>query len=255
MTSVWLALLLSALAAMADTVGGALTVIRQFEGRTLAAFTSIGAGFLLGATLLDRLPDTLHTMPKLGVTYMLLGYLLVLTLEVIRQNHSRSHENAHSHHTGHVHATAFQGGTVALISMMVHTFMDGVVIAGALTANRAEGILMFVAITLHKVPEGLTISAISLNSSNSRRRAFLWAFLLTCSTIVGAISAVALGSVGGPGVNIIMALATGTFLFISTSDLVPFVRSQEQPRNMLLLLFGCGVFYLSLTLLQSIGLS
>ncbi|GLG00181.1 divalent cation transporter [Alicyclobacillus hesperidum subsp. aegles] len=253
MTSVWLALFLSALAAMADTVGGALTVVRQFEGRTLASFTSIGAGFLLGATLLDRLPDTLHTMPKLGVTYMLIGYLLVLTLEIIR--HSRNHENTHSHATGHAHTAAMQGGTIALVSMMVHTFMDGVVIAGALAANRAEGILMFVAITLHKVPEGLTISAISLNSSNSRRRAFLWAFLLTCSTIVGAITAVVLGSVGGPSVNIIMALATGTFLFISTSDLVPFVRAQEQPRNMLLLLFGCGVFYLSLTLLQSIGLS
>lgn len=252
MSGVWLALVLSVLAALADTVGGALTVVRQLTRGQIAAFTSIGAGFLLGATLLDRLPSTLQSMPKRGVTYILVGYLLVLTLEVVRQQRSAQR---HEHHASHTHDIPFQGGTVALISMMVHTFMDGVVIAGALEANRAEGILMFVAVTMHKIPEGLTISAISLNESTSRARAFTWAFLLTCSTIVGAVITIALGALGGLGVNVIMSLATGTFLFISTSDLVPFVRAQVQPRNMLLLFLGTGVFYLSLSLLQSVGLS
>lgn len=252
MTNVGLALLLSILAAFADTLGGALTVIRRLTPAQMAAFTSIGAGFLLGATLLDRLPETLSTIsPHIGVTYILIGYLLVLCLEVIRQHQADIDSDIHAHH----HGGLATGGNVALVSMLVHTFMDGVVIAGALQANRATGILMFIAVTMHKIPEGLTISSISLASSNSRRRALMWSFLLTCSTVGGAILTLALGEVHGAAINIIMALATGTFLFISTSDLVPYVRGQQQPKHMLLLLLGCGVFYLTLTLVQSVGLS
>ncbi len=260
----WFALSLCFIASFADIIGGSLTVLKKLTPRQFTHVTALGAGFLLGATLLDRLPDSMHELPTSAPIYIVAGYLVVLAMEVLQKRTSEQTglialgnqlpNLAHAHE--HVHGQMTKSNDVAaLVALLVHTFMDGVIIAGAFTMNRAAGILMFVAITMHKLPEGFTMATISLAATNSRRHAFLSATWLACSTMAGAGVTLLFGSLNLLLLKILMALATGTFLFIATSSLVPIVRGANDKSSVLTVAAGVAIFYGSLILIHHAGLT
>ncbi|MCL6632500.1 MAG: ZIP family metal transporter [Alicyclobacillus herbarius] len=277
----WFVFLLCVIAAFADIIGGALTVIWPLNERQAMLITSLGAGFLLGATVLDRLPDAMHAAPSTAPVYMLIGYLGLLLME--RYGASRHvHTHAHMHVAGRGHsglATAItpelqterdvaaetsahpgnrqmihpRAALISFVGLLFHTFMDGVVIAGSFAVSESTGILIFIAITLHKIPEGFSMASISLAAGTSRQRAFLTAFGLAFSTLVGAAVTLSLGSIGESSVAVLMALATGTFLYVSTTDMIPAIRDRGTAA-ILPIIIGVALFYVSLQLIQRVGL-
>lgn len=264
----WVALLLSFIASLADIIGGSLTVFRQLGDRGFRFVTSLGTGFLLGATLLDRMPESLHQLPNMAPIYILIGYLLLLLLD--NQSTHQSHWLGDAASTDDKlirpalltevteapapsHAVSQNAALASFISLLVHTFMDGVVIAGSFEISRAAGVLIFFAILIHKIPEGLTMAAISLSAGASRLKAFLTSAALSLSTLVGASIILLIGNVDTVITGVLMALATGAFLFITTTDLMPNVRSQRWSAVSIVVL-GAALFYVSLTLVKHFGL-
>ncbi len=258
----WFVLGLCTLAALADVLGGLLMVVRRVGPRSVTLLTSLGAGFLLGATLLDRLPDALHELPNVAPWFVTVGYLTLLALEHMGNGRSKHHHGGQDtkgpRPTGHaVTAEVWidpKAAALSFVGLLFHTFMDGVIIAGGFALSPATGWLMFVAIMLHKIPEGFSMATISLAAGTSRWRAFLTTVGLAISTLAGAIVMLRLGVTGGTGIKLLMALATGSFLYIATSDLIPAVR-HEGYRAVLCILTGVGLFSLSLWLLRWTGLS
>jgi zinc transporter ZupT len=265
----WLVLLLSFAAAFADVIGGALTIFKKLNQKEILIVTGLGTGFLLGATLLDRLPDAMTELPKTAALYITIGYLLLLVISKYNTHTDEGHVNVNevslSHpkkHTDHA-LTEYDGGQVALItrqsalasfiSLLIHTFIDGVIIAGAFSINRSTGILIFLAITLHKIPEGFSIASIHLAAGRTRKRAILTSGGLALSTLIGALFTLQLRHLDPHIIQVLMALATGTFLYISTSELVPTVRGKRLP--VLTVLVGVVLFGLSLMLVKHVGLS
>lgn len=267
MVAVALALGLSIIAALADVIGGALTVVRKLTDRQIILATALGSGFLLGATCLDRLPDAMHELPTAAPFLIVIGYLGMLLLDRFSGGHVHVRAGAedshtvsyHGHsHVDHVRQQAFmspRAGLITLIGMLVHTFMDGVVIAGAFTMNQATGILMFLAITLHKFPEGFSMATITLAAGESARRAFASSVFLAISTMIGAGVTLWIGAIDAPVVKVIMALATGTFLFIATTSLIPAVKASNESRAAYAVIAGVVFFAISLYLVKHVGLS
>jgi ZIP family zinc transporter/zinc and cadmium transporter len=95
-----------------------------------------------------------------------LGYLLVhLTQHVL---------TPHFHFGEETHHDAMIGrwvGVIALAGLLLHTFFDGVAIASGFGVSASLGGLVFLAILLHKIPEGVTVASIMLASGNTRARA------------------------------------------------------------------------------------
>ena len=83
---------------------------------------------------------------------ILIGYLLV---------HLTQHTLApHFHFGEEVHHVSKMVSFSALAGLMLHTFVDGVAIASGFGVSHALGMLVFIAILLHKLPEGLAISSL-----------------------------------------------------------------------------------------------
>lgn len=242
---VWLTLGLSVLAALADLIGGLATRFAP-RLRDAAWLTALGTGFLLGATLLDRMPDAMRALPQTAPLWIGAGYLTLLLLEQARWGSA--------HHHAHASYRVSTGGAWAtFVGLLLHTFMDGVIIAGAFTVSRATGILMFVAITLHKLPEGFGMATVTLAAGGPPRRAVWTAAALGASTLLGAVVTLRIGQVDALAVDILMAIATGTFLYITTTDLMPAVK-QAGRRAAVAAVIGFVLFGLSLQAVLSVGL-
>src|SRR5919199_3436690 len=110
------------------------------------------------------------------MSLLLAGYLLIQLFEHTIAPHFHFGEETHPESVLRPSAAY-----TALGGLMIHTFFDGVSIAAAFLINFKVGLLVFIAILLHKVPEGFTVASIMLASGRSGRKA-RWATLAIGAT-------------------------------------------------------------------------
>lgn len=230
-----LSLLLGAVAALAD-VAGALVLVRA-EGiqRYLRYFVALGAGFLMATSVLEMLPESLKLDATLAPVLVMAGYCAVHFLEHTINAHF--HFGKETHHGEFVSAhTSYS----VLAGLGVHALFDGVAIGSGFAISRMLGMLIFLAIFLHKAPEGFTMASVMLASGRSRRTALYSAIALAGATLVGVLVielAPALVKIGLP-------VSAGVALYVAATDLVPEVNREPGIRMALVFFAGVAGFLL-----------
>lgn len=204
MTPLWFAVL----AAAANLIG-ALAVVRhqRREMRVIDRFIAFGAGFMAATVVLGMMPEA-FARPDAGY-YVLAGYLAVHLAQHVLTPHFHFGEETHRLSAG--------AGLSALAGLSLHTFFDGVAIASGFLVSGRLGVLLFLAVFLHKLPEGVTIASVTLAGGGSRRRALGAAGMLGLATVLGVL----LTEVAQPLVHHGLALSAGVTLYVAASDLVP----------------------------------
>ena len=99
----------------------------------------------------------------------------------------------------------------------MHTFVDGVAIASGFAVSPRLGALVFGAVFLHKFPEGLAISSLTLAAGGTRHEALRAAALLGAATLAGFALASSIGEFARAG----LALSGGVTLYVGASNLLP----------------------------------
>jgi len=120
-----------------------------------------------------------------------------------------------------------------LLGLAIHTFFDGVAIAAGFLVSTWLGAVIFVAVFLHKLPEGFTVASIMLAGGRGRREAILAAGLLGGSTLAGVLLTSALQG----QLKYALPLSGGVTLYVAATDLLPEVNREPNWR-LALLVFG-----------------
>ena len=94
--------------------------------------------------------------------------------------------------------------------------------------------MIFVAVFLHKLPEGFTVASMVLASGQGRKSALRAAATLGGATLVG----VALTSVMQAQLQYALPLAGGVTLYVAGTDLLPEVNREPNWRMALLVFAG-----------------
>lgn len=225
-----LSILLGLLAALADIAGGFVLVRAHGVEKYLRYFIAIGAGFLMAVALLEMTPESLHISPKLGPILIMAGYCVVHLLEHTISGHFHFGEETHGHDL-----VSRRTGISVLAGLGVHALFDGIAIGSGFVVSSWLGWLIFVAIFLHKMPEGFTMASVMLASGRSRQVALSSAVALGVATMLGVLVmelAPALLQYGLP-------VSAGVALYVGASDLVPEVN--REPGIGMALVFFLGV--------------
>ncbi len=161
-----LSLLLGAIAALADVVGGLVLVKARGVERYLRYFVALGAGFLMATAVLEMTPESLKLSPRLAPVLIMAGYCVVHLLE-----HTI---NAHFHYGEETHQGEFvsrhTGNSVMARPQRACAFRRRGHRVRALSSLNGSASLIFSAILLHKAPEGFTMASVMLASGRSRMR-------------------------------------------------------------------------------------
>ena len=235
--------LVYALVAALGNVLGALAVTRRATGelKLIEHFVAFGAGFMLAVAIVEILPEALVKSGPAAPALVLAGYLAVhLTQHTI---------TPHFHFGEETHVVTSIAGTSALVGLLLHTFFDGVAIASAFLVRADLGVMVFVAIFLHKLPEGVMISSLMVAGGRSGGRAVAAAALLGLATVVGVLLTDHLGFLIRHG----LALSAGVTIYVAASNLVP--EFQHKPGWKLPVVFFAGavVFLLTKLLLETVS--
>jgi len=228
------AILYTAIAASANIVGAAAVVSHsRWSVRALENMVALSAGFMVSVALLDLIPDAIKLHGESGAVVILIGYLLV---------HFTQHTLApHFHFGEEVHHVTKMVSFSALAGLMLHTFVDGVAIASGFGVSQALGMLVFVAILLHKLPEGLAISSLFLASGESKGAALAASGALAVSSIVGALLTQAVPILSQYG----LPLAGGVTLYVGASNLVPEFQGKKGWNLPISFFLGCALYYVA----------
>ncbi|MFQ5663507.1 MAG: ZIP family metal transporter [Terriglobia bacterium] len=217
MSNFALSVLLGLTAAIANVFGGLLIVQHRWPRQFPKYFVALGSGFMLATALLEMVPEGLQLGGEGALALVLAGYLLLHFFE-----HTIS---AHFHFGEEVHPEEFARIRVAyaaVFGMLIHAFFDGAAIASGFIVSTWLGAVIFFAIFLHKIPDGLTVASVMIASGRGSRRAMEATVLMGLVTLLGIAAMWLLRAQVAYG----LSLSAGATLYVAASDLMPEVNRE-----------------------------
>ncbi|MEJ2108493.1 MAG: ZIP family metal transporter [Acidobacteriota bacterium] len=197
--------------------GGAVGALFAVSHQRLCRMISFAAGTLMGVTLFTIVPECFETLEiwklliALGSGYLLFFLVSRYVFHVCPACAASHFDEATTHRFGEI-------AGVMILALGLHSTMDGLALAlgkesGALSGLDAS---MFLAICVHKVPEGLALCALLMAAGFRRGQALVWVAAVESTTLLG-------GGVGlwvAPKINklwldSLMAHIGGGFIFLA----------------------------------------
>ena len=242
-----LVLLLGFAAALGDIIGGAIVATpRRISDRTLGLLMALGAGNLLGVSIIELIPESIAEVGETAPLFILGGYLLIHFFEHVFAPHLHFGEETHGDGIVDTHVTS-----TAIVGLGLHAFMDGVAIGSAFIASPALGVIVFAAIMLHKLPEGFTIASVMKAAGTSRSWALSASAILAVATFVGVIASSTFGAYGPYA----LAIATGSVLYVGATDLMAEANKAEGILNPVMVFIGIAMFFVVLSVVRFAGIA
>lgn len=212
-----------ALIFLASGLGGAIPVLFPGIHEThLKRYVSFGAGLLLGMALLHMVPEAAIWLPHTFGVWLAAGFVLLLILERFMMVHSCEEHGCSYHHIG----------VAAFLGLSVHGIIEGFALASSVVAAPELGPMIFIAILAHKMPAAFTLSTLLRLSKKSNAQIAVFIVGLSLSGPVGIGLAQLLFNIEGmaQATGALLALSSGTFLYISACDLLPELHSNHSDR-------------------------
>ncbi len=237
MNPILLSIFLGFTAGAANVVGGAMLAHREWEQRYLKYFMALGAGFMLATSITEMVPASVTMEGGSGGRagfLVLLGYLIIHFCEHVVSGHFHFGEETHRDEF-----VAHHKSTTVLLGLVIHAFFDGIAIGSGFQVSNWLGWIVFLAIFLHKIPEGFTVSSVMLASGRSAMRAFLSSAVLGVGTLLGVLTMILIHN----GVAIGLPVSAGVTIYVAASDIVPEVNREPGIRMPLLLFVGVALLF------------
>ncbi len=264
---------------VASLLGGWIPhFVRLTHKRMELAISGI-AGFMLGVGLLHMLPHAAEAVGDIDrvVLWLLAGFLAMFFIERFFQYHRHdvpeseadksdtpTHDHSHAHHhdhdhacTGHVHhedalSTHALSWSGAAIGLTLHSILDGIALAAAVAATTrphsdaasvAAGLTVFLVILLHRPFDSMTLVTLMSAGGWSTKACHIVNGLFALAIPLGVlIFYIGVGpDHSGVVVGCALAFSAGTFLCISTSDLLPELQFHAHDRVPLSIVFLLGL--------------
>ncbi|MDR1087516.1 MAG: ZIP family metal transporter [Endomicrobium sp.] len=220
------------LIAASATMAGALIVLtfHKWSERNSFLIINFAAGVMLTLAFAHLIPEGLE-LNKNTMIYVLIGFLLMFFLQFVVFFHP-CHDHECRTHT-HV---------ASVVGLSLHSIIDGLMVAIGFEANAGLGILTTLAILLHKLPDGITISGILLHKGASKNKIVMFSLLTALFTPLGTILGFCLfKEMSLHALGAFLGITAGSFIFLSASDLIPETHKSKDKITSLMLFAGVFV--------------
>ncbi len=167
--AVWHLILIRLVIAVSMAGLGSLVAVsfKKISHLGLCILISFAAGALLAVSLLDIVPETFALIGWAGASLSLLsGYILFFFVTKFIFHICPACAATHTE-------INFKAITIAMITALsIHSFMDGLAIYSGYLTQSSVGMLIFLAVAYHKLPEGMALTLVARGSGMSRLKAF-----------------------------------------------------------------------------------
>ena len=240
MDQIWMVLLFAAVILVITLIAGYLPFLMNRNPEHMHFLVAFSAGVMLGVLFIMLPPEALERTLDAGhslntACYMILvGFVLLLFIDFMVKKYLHADEHADDEHSHNITSmSAFAG-------LSIHSFFDGLALAAAFIAGEDVGIMVLIALCLHK---SVVVFSLSSTLLMSESKSSAWKYLVAFSVIspiATVISYLCLntGNMGFAGPA--LCFSVGIFMFVTLCDMVPeaFHHRDKDPKQLAALIVG-----------------
>lgn len=220
--------IISIIASISALLGGIIALRMRDQLHLILGFS---AGAIVGAALLDLIPEAVHMSAAIGLdvdgvtALTAVGFLAYLSLDRFVFGHSE------------------ERGTLGAGSLSVHSLIDGAAIGLAFQASEAAGFIIAIAVIAHRFSDGINVVGVIFRHGGDKRKALKWLSGVVVAPIVGAVATLLI-SVPEQTLGPMLAVFAGFFIYIGASDLIP-EGNHGHPKTLttVMTIFGAVLLY------------
>lgn len=251
MSTVALALTLTALAGLSTTIGSVLLLVVRHPGpRFMALSLGFAAGVMILVSFVELLPKGIEVLGfGRGYVAFLTGLLVMFLLDATIPH---SYEGVAEAGTSGLNSRLLRLGLFVALGIGIHNFPEGMATFVGTLADTRLGVAIAVAIAVHNIPEGLAVAAPVYAATGSKKKAMLWSFLSGVAEPIGAGLAALflLPFLRDAVLAAVLAGVAGLMVFISLDELLPAAREHGEAHSAIIgAIAGMTVMAVSLWLL------
>ena len=195
---------------------------------------SLAVGSLFGDAFIHLLPEIFAKSPtpfhaSLGVLSGIFAFFVLEKFLLWRHRHDLGLAPS-------IHPVGYMN----LFADSVHNFIDGMIIGTSYLVSRPLGIATTLAVVFHEIPHELGNFFVLLLAGFTKKKALCFNFLSALFAILGTVIALLLGSRLEHFAAAMLSLATGGFIYIAGSDLVPELNKEVTASKSIVQIFAIG---------------
>jgi ZIP family zinc transporter len=241
------AVLLSLIAGLATGLGGAVVVLfSELDMRAYDTLLGFAAGVMTAVATLGLVHEAL-VQGSVAVTLLGVGAGAVV-LYALDRFLPHEHEPLSFDCTNPM---AYHRGLLLFSAMTLHNIPEGLAVGTSYTAQPQLGLLLALAIALHNIPEGMAVAGPFRACGMPRRQCLAWATASGLAEPVAALFGATFVTLFASVLPFSLAFAGGAMLYVVSDELIPESHSHGYEHEAT---FGFVVgFLLLLALSQWIG--
>jgi zinc and cadmium transporter len=229
------ALIIYSLVAFGITLFGSLVPMLQatWAERHKWRLLAFSSGVLLAIAILDLFPEALALNGKSASVAVLVTFGILFALENLTSAHAEGEGDF-------LHPRSLDRASLtALGALTLHAAVDGMAMGVSLRQNLAFGSAISIAVILHKFVDGLTRTSLLQTADYRRFKEIALTGILAAATPVGAfLSYVGAAHISPHTTGIVLAVSTGSFLYVGAADLLPRLHESNDRYNLVFFLVG-----------------
>jgi ZIP family zinc transporter len=250
-------MILAALLPVFSTLLGGLAVLRWRH--RLHPIMALAAGILLATALTELMAESMKIVAAEQTTFMmLLGFLFYTALENVVERQAHEHRHAAEDDCDEEASliapltTSSWLTLVGPLSLVGHSFMDGLVIGLSFSFSNALGLIVTVAVVGHDFADGLNVVALALTSGADKTKVRLAlladALIVPCGALIGYqvhVNETILG--------LALGFFAGVFIAIGAGHLLPEAQHAEGTSFKLIFYAALGIVFVLLLRMAAVG--
>jgi len=205
---------------------GYIPLSLELSSKRLIQFTAVGAGVLIASAFLVIIPEGMEIMEQNAVEPSILGmailggFALMLVLEIFGLPHAVHHDEDKD-----------LLGLSATFGLLVHGAVDGLAVGASISSSTETGLIVFVAIMLHKGPAAFGLSSFLQHIKIDKQKSQMYLLLFAISSPIMAIATFFILKdttlASDENIGLALMFSAGTFIYVATVDVLPEVHSHE----------------------------
>jgi len=230
-------------------LGGLIVaLVGATSARTTSVFLAFAAGVMVSVVFDGLIPEAYKLAGVVPVLFGLAcGIVLVVMLgylvDTIQARSAKPRREIHTtpstlFHTTDVIDTAdivdvsglYRAGILLFIAMAIHKIPEGIAIGAGGAASHQLGFMLALMLALHNIPEGMALASPLIGGGVSRIRTVGMTVIAGSMMVVGALIGIAVGSVSQTMIGMALSLAAGAMLYAVFGEIVPQTIMLRQDR-------------------------
>lgn len=213
--------------------------LQRLPRRAYDGILGLGAGLMLAAATLGLLTEALEGVQSRGgldlghLGKVVLGFLLGVVLaalmdRIIPHRHAGGHHGHigldHDHHDeGDAHDTGLRRSYAIVGALSIHRIPEGLAIGAGFASGHASrlGWLLVLSVGIQNICEGVVMGAPLRISGVKPWRALLVIAASGLAIPIGAVLGQALSSAAMTALPIVLALAGGILIYVTSNEVIP----------------------------------